>query len=289
MDERKEVDRLANLQSVTYTAATVKIICSRHSGSILSQPEPLVPLSSSSAQKAREAFAAALAAKASQSPDESSTESPTLDDTIIYDILLSYGLFRKSIDRDVVSAVIKKYYKGPAALDEQTFLDFLGAFQAPAYNYGQRLRRNAGRGVIEDVRELIIRGCDVNTADGEGLTSLHYASEFNRAGVIRELFALAGEDLLVNAKVTKQNTLYFISPCFNPYSSLSLYTYIFVTIPHTLFVPLTVYILVILIFLYLYQLYFKLLNLPPGHSMSKIRNMYLHWSYYQPILFSAHL
>ena len=36
-------------------------------------------------------------------------------------------------------------------------------FETPAFFYGQRLRRNAGRGQVEEVIELIIRGCSPST------------------------------------------------------------------------------------------------------------------------------
>ena len=55
--------------------------------------------------------------------------------------------------------------------------------------YGQRLRRSAGRGDVARVVELLQRGCPVNTSDGEGLSALHYACEFNKTEAIRALAA----------------------------------------------------------------------------------------------------
>ena len=79
---------------------------------------------------------------------------------------------------------------GEIHFEEQQFLDFLEHFHAPAYHFGQRMRRFAGRGEIDAVADLIIRGCQANTADGEALSSLHYASEFNRPLVIERLAEL---------------------------------------------------------------------------------------------------
>ena len=79
---------------------------------------------------------------------------------------------------------------GAIHYEEQQFLDFLEHFHAPAYHFGQRMRRFAGRGEIDAVADLIIRGCQANTADGEALSSLHYASEFNRPLVIERIAEL---------------------------------------------------------------------------------------------------
>jgi hypothetical protein len=54
-------------------------------------------------------------------------------------------------------------------MDELIFLQFVQIFKAPAYNYGQHLRKNAGRGKVDELCHLIIRGCDSNTADGDGI------------------------------------------------------------------------------------------------------------------------
>jgi len=85
-------------------------------------------------------------------------------------------------------------------IDQIQFCDIVTRFEAPSFFYGQRLRRNAGRGQVEEMVELIIRGCNPNTADGEGLTSLHYASEFNRLDVIRSLYDLCGDSLMLNPR-----------------------------------------------------------------------------------------
>ena len=85
-------------------------------------------------------------------------------------------------------------------ITESTFIDFVHKFYAPAYYYGQHLRRYAGRGCIEEVLDLFARGCNVNTSDGEGLSALHYASEFNRVELIEAMSIFAGKSLEVNGK-----------------------------------------------------------------------------------------
>ena len=47
---------------------------------------------------------------------------------------------------------------------------------------------------------FLLRGCNVNTADGEGLCSLHYACEFNQTESIKALAQYVKKDLLINAK-----------------------------------------------------------------------------------------
>ena len=61
-----------------------------------------------------------------------------------------------------------------------------------AYYYGQRLRKCISRGLIEQALELLVRGCSVNTADGEGMTSLHYAANYNKPKAIDALINFYG-------------------------------------------------------------------------------------------------
>lgn len=48
--------------------------------------------------------------------------------------------------------------------------------------------------------DLLVRGCNPSSADGEGLGPLHYACEFNRVQSIEELRRYGGSALLVNAR-----------------------------------------------------------------------------------------
>ena len=106
-------------------------------------------------------------------------------------------------------------YDGPEEIDLQGFLSFVAKFQAPgsifrigyhygficliffdlAYYYGQRLRKYISRGLIEQATELLIRGCSVNTADGEGMTSLHYAANYNKPKAVEALISFYGLEI----------------------------------------------------------------------------------------------
>ena len=63
-----------------------------------------------------------------------------------------------------------------------------------AYYYGQRLRKYISRGLIEQATDLLVRGCSVNTADGEGMTSLHYAANYNKPKALEALIKFYGSD-----------------------------------------------------------------------------------------------
>ena len=53
---------------------------------------------------------------------------------------------------------------------------------------------------IKLVREYIVRGCAVNTGDGEGLTALHYACLHNHPDMIQFLADFCGDKLLRNPR-----------------------------------------------------------------------------------------
>lgn len=87
-----------------------------------------------------------------------------------------------------------------SVLTEERVLGFIEKFYAPSYYFGQRLRRCASRGLVEDVTTLLLRGCSPNCADGEGLTALHYACEFNKPEVIKALRDKPLEAVSVNVR-----------------------------------------------------------------------------------------
>lgn len=60
------------------------------------------------------------------------------------------------------------------------------------FYYGQRLRKYISRGMTDEAIKLIMRGCDVNTGDGEGLTSLHYAAQYNKPKPIEAILEHLG-------------------------------------------------------------------------------------------------
>jgi hypothetical protein len=169
---RVEEEYERNISSVMFTPATTKNVCSPHSGSILGNDGPVVPLSDEQKERIMKIFDA----------DDSLTQAD------IEGLLVKSFGFRAY---EQLPVVIEKVY-GPSyapseKLTEKDFTSFLEVFQNPSYYYGQRLRRSAGRGLVGPTLELIVRGCDPNTADGEGLNALHYAAEFNCVPVISEI------------------------------------------------------------------------------------------------------
>ena len=70
--------------------------------------------------------------------------------------------------------------------------------------HGPRLRKAAGRADLAAIRELVARGCDLNTADGSGHTPLHDAAFHGRADAIEQLASLSGKNggakLVVDAR-----------------------------------------------------------------------------------------
>ncbi len=87
-----------------------------------------------------------------------------------------------------------------ASLSESEFLTWYEHFYADPFFYGQRMRMSAGRGLVTEVKQMLHRQCNINTANGEGLTSLHYACEYNRPEIVDLLIELGGDALVVNAE-----------------------------------------------------------------------------------------
>ena len=201
----------SDFQSVTFSKPSVKIVCSRHAGSILALDEPIVPTNPANIEVAKIVFRAAI--EVSSSGSDNSIGRSTLSHVMIYDLLISARLVSDKHQKDIMIDLIKRIYIGPSDMDEKAFLDFLPSFMAPEYYYGQRLRKNAGRGELIDFTELIMRGCDANTGDGEGLTSLHYACEYDRVNIIDALEGLAGKTLIVNAEVASDFLIGILLSC----------------------------------------------------------------------------
>lgn len=179
-----------NILSVAFKAAEVKEIISPHSFSILANKEPQVELAEPVIAKAREVFRKA-AEKAGKDSEVSS-----LPRKHMVPLLVAMGYDH---DEKVMTTIVDRItQKDELDVDEWCLL--LEEYHAPAYQYGQILRKYCGRDEISRVEELLSRGCEVNTGDGEGLTPLHYAAELNRVGVINTLAALAKGRLLVNVQ-----------------------------------------------------------------------------------------
>lgn len=192
-----------NIGRVAFQRTDPKQIVSPHSGSILASEGPVVPLDKDLANTAMDVFQEFLAeagAEASQGGASQGEEGKTVE--AVHKALLPEIVKKCGFEMlpDIVDATVEQMYRGPEMIDMEIFLQFLSKFQAPDYYYGQRLRKNAGRNQIPEMLELLARNCDVNTADGEGLTSLHYCCQFNRPDAMRALIDAAGKKLVVNAQ-----------------------------------------------------------------------------------------
>ncbi|CAM9512176.1 unnamed protein product [Discosporangium mesarthrocarpum] len=70
----------------------------------------------------------------------------------------------------------------------------------PAREFGAHLRKAAGRGESELVRELILRGCDPNTGSGMGETAMHTMAAHGQTDTARDLHVLCGKDVLIDPR-----------------------------------------------------------------------------------------
>lgn len=177
----------ANIASVQFTPPVTKEIISPHSGSILSSNEPEIELPDTIEKKARDLF--------NQYEELGGNKGYILKEKL-QEMLNTLGY---TLNNEILLHLIQTRC-GTEQLDERQWLTFLERFQAPAYYYGQRLRQYCGRGQLQEVSELLVRGCEVNTGDGEGLTPLHYACESNRPEVIVKISSLVGNQLRVNVQ-----------------------------------------------------------------------------------------
>eukprot|EP00903_Cladosiphon_okamuranus_P008739 g8371.t1 len=71
---------------------------------------------------------------------------------------------------------------------------------APATKFGRHLRKAAGRGEEELVRELVLRGCNPNTGSGTGETALHCMAAFGQVECAKALKALCGKELILQPR-----------------------------------------------------------------------------------------
>lgn len=185
MAAEKEEQLRLNKERVLFTKPVVKHIVSPHSGSILASPEPVIPLEIDVVEKCAKAF-------------ESIGVDGTVSKQKIPELLSKSGFEH---DLQLLTKVVQEFYTSSSDQVEATeYLEFVGRFYAPAYHFGERLRKNVARGQTDEVTKLLVRNCNVNTSDGEGTSSLHYCCEFNRSDIIELLAKIAKKGLAVNAQ-----------------------------------------------------------------------------------------
>lgn len=194
-ERRIKEENEENILSVAFKTAEVKEIISPHSFSILANKEPHVELAEPVIAEARNIFRHELE-KTHRSESGSENHRGRLPRASIVPMLVAMGYDQ---DQDIMLNIVDKiFFNEDLDIDEWCML--LEDYHAPAYNYGQILRKYCGRGEVDKVKELVARGCDVNTGDGEGLTPLHYAAELNRVSVINVLYSLGNGGLNINAQ-----------------------------------------------------------------------------------------
>ena len=197
---------------VKFKKADVKDIVSHHSSSILSKDDPEIPHDPKLEALSRQAFKSSPFLK-----DEhlSCGNMPDLISTLYkcgfnyLDSELSTAVSERLNNylHKLLVDIISHQRKGALSIDstiasinENDFVILAQKFNAPAYYFGQRLRRLVARAQLTDAIILILRGCNVNTSDGEGLSSIHYACEYNRHEVIDSIHSIVKEDLVINAQ-----------------------------------------------------------------------------------------
>jgi ankyrin repeat protein len=176
-----------NQLRVQFRPPHAKDIVSCHSGSILSSPEPIVDLSPEMNNALSNTFNQHLAHQ----------NSSFVQKEDIAKLLVESGLLRKDM---LVDCIVSKRYAGPQEVSLDKFLEFAKEIQAPTYHYGNRLRRCVNRGEVNEVAELIVRGCNPNCADGEGLTPLHYACEYGKMDILQCLMDKAHDTIAIDCK-----------------------------------------------------------------------------------------
>eukprot|EP01036_Dinobryon_divergens_P023350 gene23350-31686_t len=188
--EEEPSEEVKNRLRVQFTKPIVKYIVSHHSGTILAEKDPIVPLDNELNEAATKVFSKFM------SDGRNCFQRETLAEAMQQ---LGYDHELKKINE-----ICGKLYDGPDEVDLKAFLSFAAKLQAPAYYYGQRLRKCISRGLIDQAMELLVRGCSVNTADGEGMTSLHYAANYNKPKAMDAIINFYGLKVKVAGRKGKE-------------------------------------------------------------------------------------
>lgn len=181
-----------NQLRVQFREAHAKDIVSCHSGSILSAPEPVINLTDAQKDQITTVFN-----ELASTPDDAQPGGGTIEKSSLGNVLVKSGMLRH--DNDVVNTLISRY-AGNEPICLADVMEFARQIHAPTYHYGNRLRRAVDRGEVNAVAELLVRGCNPNCQDGEGLTPLHYACEYGKLDIIHTLFDKAGDLIQIDIK-----------------------------------------------------------------------------------------
>ena len=197
-EERARISA-ANCARVEFRPAVVKDIVHPHSSSILAKDGTVSQLSARMEEATRAAFVAAADAETGSVPATVEVVSKLLIQVEATPFTEGSDLLNAS-----VSKLLDQGFQGtttdPVFTSEDEFVAFVAKWHNPPYYYGERVRKLVGRGCLSDCLDIFTRGCDVNTADGEGTSALHYCAEFNRVDIIRTLSDVFQGGLILNAK-----------------------------------------------------------------------------------------
>eukprot|EP01031_Cornospumella_fuschlensis_P033400 gene33400-40407_t len=184
VEEKKENK---NIERVLIPRLEVKDIVSHHSGTILADPAPVIVLDEEHRSKASAAFRGLI------DPADN-----TVHKDKVAPLLISLGHnFEAAKLQEILVQLCPDL---PEKLTEDEFVALYSRFIAPEYFYGQHMRMYASRGSISEMLQLIMRGCSINSGDGEGLTCLHHACEYNRLDVVEALLDIGKSSLVLNAQ-----------------------------------------------------------------------------------------
>lgn len=96
-------------------------------------------------------------------------------------------------ERLVLSQLNDTQFEETDRCDLQEWLRFYGSIYAPTRRYGNCLRKAAGRGEVQTVRDLVTRGSDPRGCDGLGYSALHEAAQTGQLECINVLCELMAQ------------------------------------------------------------------------------------------------
>jgi len=173
-------------------------VLNRHAGSVLGRPDPHVDLNSPTMNSELADFEDAWGHLCEK---DNTLQLAKFDQLLKkLNIHLSKDLYIKLVD-DNVENHHNHIQVVDDSLDRDNALTLYEKILAPAHYYGTHLRKAAGRNAVEIVEELVARGCDVNTADGNHYTPLHHATTHGCKEVIKALKELSGKGGRKKAKL----------------------------------------------------------------------------------------
>eukprot|EP00904_Undaria_pinnatifida_P001358 jgi/Undpi1/11222/HiC_scaffold_30.g13520.m1 len=175
----------------SYERPEAERIISHHAGTVLEDG-----LESGTAEIREEHYAAISAAFKNEGGGS------RLDLKSVKRALLGSGL---NLDDALFQRLVESRWedeRGPdgEGVDCEGFVRIYSAVHTPATTFGRHLRKAAGRGDEELVRELILRGCNPNTGSGTGETALHTMAAFGHVDCAKALKALCGKELILQPR-----------------------------------------------------------------------------------------